>query len=76
MRNSTLTNSHSTGEVVATRQYAGGIVGYMVDNSTLTVNYSTGKVTAESSAGGIVGSMRNSTLTNSHSTGEVVATRQ
>ncbi|GBU24240.1 hypothetical protein R83H12_00868 [Fibrobacteria bacterium R8-3-H12] len=76
--NATIDSSYTTGNVVGTANYVGGLVGYNSgSNSTISNSYSTGNVVGTANdVGGLVGynSGSNSTISNSYSTGNVVGT--
>ena len=67
---SVITNSYATGNVDATGDNVGGLVG-LNNNSSITDAYATGTVTGNDFTGGLVGENTFSTITNSYSTGAV-----
>ncbi|MCL2011906.1 MAG: hypothetical protein FWG75_03850 [Cystobacterineae bacterium] len=67
--NSTLTNSHNTGELELVAGVAGGIAGDMDGESTISGSYNTGNIAA-TFAGGIVGRMSHSAITKTYNTGK------
>jgi len=63
--NSTVSNSHATGNVTSTGDRSGGLVGQNDNSSTISNNYSTGNVTGTTNVGGLVGA-NDGVISNSH----------
>lgn len=66
----TISNSTSSGKVVARQATAGGLVGE-ADGFSITNSSATGDVEAEYYVGGLVATASNGTITGSHATGQV-----
>ena len=71
MNSATTSNSYATGNVYATFEIAGGLVG--CGGGTITNSYSTGNVYAGRWAGGFAGDIAYMTIINSYATGNVTA---
>jgi len=69
---STITDSHTTGNISA-KSNVGGLVGWAYRVS-ITDSYSEGNIIGDSLVGGLVGSTSYITLTNSHSSGDITGT--
>ncbi|WP_431097934.1 beta strand repeat-containing protein [Polaromonas aquatica] len=75
-----IVNSYATGNVTASNQWAGGLVGDMLNSATISGSYASGNVTSTSQyVGGLVGRWNSNSslvaaISNSYATGAVTGT--
>jgi hypothetical protein len=69
----TITDSYTTGNILSSANYSGGLVGDVGLSSEITItnSYTTGNISSSYCSGGLVGHVNAITITNSYATGNI-----